>query len=144
MLLEILPAVLLVSGGLLIALQLLGIRERAGAAVETLEVREEALREVCLAWRRDGGHAAMAGVRGNDGQWVVVVLPGAAWLPDAVDGRHLGLQADTAVTLWRRRETERQGRKGWLIEERAGDIAPEWVERMWIGDESAALRVVVD
>lgn len=129
---ELLPAMLLIFAGLFIAVEVLGLRERLRRSAQLMVQREEALHEVCLAWRQNGGFAAVAGRSATDGDWVVVVLPSVAWLPDQVSGQHIGLAAQTPVSLWRRTEVSRNGCNGWLIEERSTASGEPWQERLWI------------
>jgi len=93
-LLEALPALLLVLAVLLLALRLLWTGLRAGAAGQLLQAREAAAPEVWRALEAGGGRAAVA-LRAADGGWQVFDFPDEAWLPES--------GPTGAAQLWRRR-----------------------------------------
>lgn len=130
-LLEAIPALLLMVAAMLIAGRVLGYQGRWQVQREVMRDRMEALREVCQAWQMDAGLAAMVARDRRTGEWTVVVLPSEAWLPTP-GARFAGdYSPDTRVGFWRRSWQERGGHGGWLIEERYPAESPTWQARTW-------------
>lgn len=79
-LLEVLPALLLLMGALLISGRLLGIAIEAGERVARIEVTEHRIAGVWETWSEGGGTFALM-QREAGGRWAVSTFPDEGWLP---------------------------------------------------------------
>lgn len=127
MLLELLPAILLLAFVLTAALQVQVAAMRLADRAELKRRQEVAFVSVWAAWQESGGIAAMVDLSG-DAVGEVREFPGSEWLPDT--------DPDRPSIHFRRRLEAVAGNRVWLVEAqlpRGG-----WEEWCWILGEPEA------
>ena len=85
-LLEVLPALLLLMGALIISARMLALATETRLKGQSMPLLHEAIQPVWKAWEEQGGTAAIASFD-NDNNWIIRTFPDSSWLPDTASDR---------------------------------------------------------
>lgn len=132
-LLEILPALLLVVGALLLGGRLVGVRLRAEEVRLRMALRDEAVLLAWEHWQDRGGGLLLATWR-EDG-WELVEVPSENWLPDepVASRGHWIIRRQLLV--------QPDGAEAWLLASRsASERGQNWRSWGWVTRGMAALQ----
>lgn len=133
LLLEALPALLLLAAILVTGAGLKASRMRSEARMQQQEYLETAFQETWQSWKNSTSRAAVAQV-GDDGGWKVVQFPDAGWLPPAGTGAGAGFRASYA--LRRSSRLDEDGCGYWEIEVQKGATGDwQWWARVYESKE---------